>query len=479
MQKINFTYRFLTILALLLFALAFSAQAQEEEKNYWETQLEEEVEVLNPVYKPVISFGAGVFSFLGDVKSPGMTPLAGQFGYRVNMSTLFGKKNFFKLNFFVMMGSVRGHDFDYSLKFQQNPALLPVDNDGNPIYFNSAFSTDFFEFGANVEYGFGHFFGADKKFRPFIALGVAPLQFTPKGDLRNGSGGYYHYWNDGTIRNIAQSDPNSWASTVISRDGKYETDLSKQDYFGQGSYSRTSVVFPLEVGFDFYLSDRVSLRVASSIHYALTDDIDNLNPTAAKKYGIKDNGFSDMFTFTYFSLNLDLWSDPKTMLIEKMFADYDFDYLLIADEDEDFVFDIADECPGTPLGVAVDTLGCPLDSDTDGIFDYMDDEANTPVGAIVDERGVQLSEDVLSDMFNFGDAVLRKEVRVIPVAPIWTRSVTFTPGVIPDKFKAVDADADGYISFAELLAAIDKYFDQDSQFTVDDVYELNDFFFSQ
>lgn len=479
MQKTNLTYRILTILAVLLFASVFTAQAQEEEKNYWETQLEEEVEVLNPVYKPVVSFGAGVFSFLGDVKSPGMSPLAGQFGYRVNVSTLFGKKNFFKLNFFVMMGNVRGHDFDYSLKFQQNPALLPVDDNNDPIYFNSAFSTDFYEFGANVEYGFGHFLSADKKFRPFVSLGVAPLQFTPKGDLRNTSGGYYHYWNDGTIRNIAQAAPNSWSSTIISRDGDYETDLSKQDYFGQGGYSQTTVVFPLEFGFDFYLSDRVSLRVASSIHYALSDDIDNLNPTAAKKYGIKDNGFNDMFSFTYFTINLDLWSDPKTMLIEKMFADYDFDYVLLSDEDSDFVLDVADECPGTPLGVAVDTLGCPFDSDADGIYDYMDDEVATPVGAIVDERGVQLSDDVLAEMFNFGDAVLRKEVRVIPVAPIWTRSVTFTPGVIPDKFKAVDADADGYISFAELLAAIDKYFDQESKYSVDDVYELNDFFFAQ
>ena len=94
MQKINFTYRFLTILALLLFALAFSAQAQEGDEDFYGGRLQEEVEVLNPVYKPVISFGAGVFSFLGDVKSPGMSPLAGQFGYRVNMSTLFGKKNF-------------------------------------------------------------------------------------------------------------------------------------------------------------------------------------------------------------------------------------------------------------------------------------------------------------------------------------------------------------------------------------------------
>ena len=42
------------------------------------------------------------------------------------------------------------------------------------------------------------------------------------------------------------------------------------------------------------------------------------------------------------------------------------------DSDNDGVSDSRDNCSNTPLGVAVDKLGCPLDKDKDGIPDYLD-----------------------------------------------------------------------------------------------------------
>jgi Ca2+-binding EF-hand superfamily protein len=248
-----------------------------------------------------------------------------------------------------------------------------------------------------------------------------------------------------------------------------------------GSYSSTSVTFPAEVGLDFYLSDRVALRIATSYSFALTDMLDNYNDKVAKKYGTKSDGHPDIFSFTYFTMNFDLFSDAKTMMIEKMFANVDnWDYeVLMNDQDNDMVFDIWDKCPDTPNGVTVDSTGCPLDADNDGVFDYNDKEQNTPVGATVDDNGVQLNQDKLSEMFEQKNAVSRKAIKLIPVAPIWTRNITFTPGVIPAKFKQVDTDGDGYISFAELLRAVDAYFDEKSDFKTEDVYELNEFFFSQ
>ena len=56
---------------------------------------------------------------------------------------------------------------------------------------------------------------------------------------------------------------------------------------------------------------------------------------------------------------------------------------------------------------------------------------------------------------------------------------TFTPGIIPDKFRKVDSDADGYISFQELLKTNDDYFYEKSTLKPEEIYELNDYFFTQ
>lgn len=65
----------------------------------------------------------------------------------------------------------------------------------------------------------------------------------------------------------------------------------------------------------------------------------------------------------------------------------------IPDSDSDGVSDDADQCPETPAGVKVDSLGCPLDSDNDGVSDYLDQCPDTPVGVDVDSRGCPLDSD--------------------------------------------------------------------------------------
>jgi OOP family OmpA-OmpF porin len=57
------------------------------------------------------------------------------------------------------------------------------------------------------------------------------------------------------------------------------------------------------------------------------------------------------------------------------------------DSDGDGVPDSRDECPGTPMGLEVDSRGCRLDSDGDGVTDEIDRCPNTPPGSVVDATG--------------------------------------------------------------------------------------------
>lgn len=65
------------------------------------------------------------------------------------------------------------------------------------------------------------------------------------------------------------------------------------------------------------------------------------------------------------------------------------------DKDKDGVWDKIDQCPDTPRGVAVDSIGCPLDEDHDGVPDYLDQCLGTPQEAIgyVDSVGCVLDTD--------------------------------------------------------------------------------------
>ncbi len=69
------------------------------------------------------------------------------------------------------------------------------------------------------------------------------------------------------------------------------------------------------------------------------------------------------------------------------------------DSDGDGVYDDKDQCPDTPKGAPVNSIGCPLDSDGDGVFDYLDACPDTPAGVSVDAKGCPTK---LTLKINFG-----------------------------------------------------------------------------
>lgn len=48
------------------------------------------------------------------------------------------------------------------------------------------------------------------------------------------------------------------------------------------------------------------------------------------------------------------------------------------DADQDGINDCFDRCDNTPLGIRVDSHGCPRDTDADGVPDYKDKQLITP-----------------------------------------------------------------------------------------------------
>ena len=447
-------------------------------EDFYARMLEQEVEVVNPVKRPVISLGAGIVNYLGEIRNEGDNHLLGSWAARMNVSTLLGKSKQIKMNVYVMYGILEGQDMGYSRIM--NTQNLPVVSN-KKWYVNSAFRTEFYEIGFSGEYNFWHLIGTRKTVRPYVSLGAGLFLFTPKANYLNNEDKYYHFWDDGTVHLVEQDDPKAVGSPEVRMDRFYETDMKRANLFEYPSFPPVTAVFPAEAGVDFYISNRVYFRVFTSLHYTLSDLVDGFDKRVADRYGLKASPWHDMFAYTGFSLHMDFFSQSESFIVDKVFADLeDFDYeVFFADQDGDGVFDHLDECADTPQGVAVDSVGCPLDMDGDGVPDYLDKELDTPPDTPVDAQGVALTARGMTLPELKDPPVERSKIRLLPVSTIWSRRYEFTVSGIPDKFRQVDIDGDGYISYDEVIRAVDDFFTGESPYSSDEIYELNAYFFTQ
>jgi hypothetical protein len=311
----------------------------------------------------------------------------------------------------------------------------------------------------------------EKVAAPFISVGLGYLKFDPYGDVMNENNIRYHYWSDGSIRDLPEATANDPYAITLRRDYTYETQLKDTAV----SYSRGTMYLPINVGLKFQAGFRTSIRAAFNYNLAFTDYIDNYK-----------TGGNDSWMGVNLTVNISLAKKPKDI-----YSGIDFTAIDTKDYDVDGVSDDQDKCLGTPMGAKVDGRGCPVDDDGDDVPDYMDKEPNTKRGVPVDGEGVAINvEDVYRKQLEW-DSLATVRSEAFNQMPTFTylkeveskakevKQKSGKENKIPDDLKGADLNTDNYISADEITKTIDGFFDGLSDFTVDKINRLIDFFFEQ
>lgn len=349
------------------------------ERDSTKTKKKSEIknDTLNSVFKPTVGVELGVLSFFGDVQNnlKGYSPFTGSFGIKIFAQAPLN--NALHLEVFGQFNKI-------------------TVNERSPVR-NLNFQSRIRMGGVALHYNLFPLVTEKLKrfFSPTIGVGVTSFEFNSKSDL--GNKWYdYHYWSDGSIRNMAENDPNAANAEIVERDHSYESDLRELDIDGLGLYKIQSWSIPVTLGLNFKMGKRFAARLACTYHFTFTDLIDNVS---AKGEGMrKGNKQMDNFLWTSFGLSYDLVfkkgggkKDEENFLIDDPYLADSSDY------DNDGVMDPFDKCAYTPLEALVDEFGCPLDSDGDLIPDYIDEEPNTAEGAEVNIYGITIPEEVLNN----------------------------------------------------------------------------------
>jgi len=106
------------------------------------------------------------------------------------------------------------------------------------------------------------------------------------------------------------------------------------------------------------------------------------------------------FATTADNLYIKPLTDCETVNAGSGMADFVARVFLDGDDDHDGVVNSRDQCPNTPEGVVVNSVGCPIDSDKDGVPDGLDKCPDTPLGVNIDQFGCPLP-----DLDSDGDGV--------------------------------------------------------------------------
>lgn len=331
-----------------------------------------------PELRPSIGMGVGNFTFYGDISNnhKGFHPTVSRLAYQLRVAHPLN--SYLELEFHTIFGRVSANERDgvRNLNFESQIRIG----------------------GISLGYNFDHVLKKrpERHAEPFLALGIESFEFLSKTDKFDKHGNEYHYWSDGSIRNIAESSPNAADAIRIYRDYVYETDLREQNFDGNGKYPERSWAFPVTAGVTFYISDNFKFRMQTSMHFTTTDLVDDVTgESLGDRLGTKGK---DKLLFTSFYITYDLQpiknKEPKDVRPpdpwdEPLFAND------TNDTDLDGISNFQDPCPYTPAGVTVDSKGCPLDMDGDRVFDYTDDELPSPAGKFVDKKGVHLTDEAL------------------------------------------------------------------------------------
>jgi len=442
----------LLLLSILLSFQLFGQDGQNENK-----------EKISYKHLPAVGLGTGVLSFYGDVGSNSPVAATSSFrvAYAISLEQRFGSLLGFELKGNYGNISKNEHNTVRNLNFESS--MMGGELNLN-FYFDNVFSKE------------------QLNFSPYIGGGAGFYMFDPHADLLAANGENYHYWDDGTIRNMTQSNENSLIADTLSRDYVFETKLDS------AGYERSTLVFPIQCGLRFRMTDNLSANLSAAYYITQTDFLDNVEE------GSGNDGFiNGRVTLVY---HIGGYNNNKNPLYDNV----DFASIDKEDTDADGVRDDKDRCPGTEEGVSVDGKGCALDSDKDGVPDHKDQEKETEKGAIVDENGKTLSEDAQVKLSIDSLATDRMKIKedypslygILVENNDYPDKLSlgddFAKGKskkgknengIPYELASADANDDGEITATEIYGVIDGFFEGANDFTIEKIHRLVDYFFEQ
>ncbi|MED5302127.1 MAG: SPOR domain-containing protein [Bacteroidota bacterium] len=339
----------------------------EQEKDF-ESSTEDEF-----ILKPQVSLGTGMLTFYGDIGSnhQGYHPMVSRLATTLRLINPLN--DFLDLGFYVLFGQISANERTLTRN----------------LNFNSNITTG----GVTINYNFNQFLRKGRNVEPYIHVGLESIEFLSKTDLQDANGNTYHYWSDGSIKDLAENDPNADNAIDLVRDYTYESDIREQNFDGFGKYQERTLGIPLELGANFHVGNKLKFRVGTAVHFTFTDLIDGVtNESVGNRIGDARN---DKLLYTHIAMSYDFniksKKKPKFDVIDEDSEQYYREDTI--DSDGDMVVDHMDRCANTPPGVVVDELGCPLDDDLDGVANSFDDELLSMEGALVDMKGVTMTDD--------------------------------------------------------------------------------------
>ena len=425
---------------------------------------------------PVISIASGMLNFSGDFSNTYLNqPLIAKSGIQIEVQ----KHTTNRLSFsaFFLTGK------------------LSADHPARGLNFK----TTIFNEGLMMRYDFISRKSNDQVLIPFLTAGIEYVFFRTKSDLKDANGVAYNYWTDGTIRSASETDPLSGDAVQLYRDYEYETTLRDANLDGTGKYKEAALAFPVGAGLRFKISEKCALHFSSVWHFTQTDYLDGV--TAEGSLNRKGNDRNDRFFYTSVSFRYDLSvkSSSRSKSSKKLDIDIsgvNFDSITNEDADGDGIPDVKDDSSGTPLYNKVDAKGKPFDLDDDGIPDYRDKELNSPKNAVVNEEGITITEEMIEVKFRRDSLAALPAVieylksydrladRKPEVVQQWVdeakkEAANKPQAVIPPIYAGLDSDKNGVITPKEISVAIDEYINKQSTYTIQQFFDLIDFFFSQ
>ncbi|MBK6882481.1 MAG: hypothetical protein IPH05_05970 [Flavobacteriales bacterium] len=325
--------------------------------------------------KPTFGIGPGMLAFYGDVGNDhsAYSPLVTRVGYELRATT-------------PITPWLEGGIYALHGRLGVNERSLTRN-----LNFESRITTG----GVQFRYNFLQLLNPSRVVEPYVTVGFESVEYLTKTDLRDAQGRTYHYWSDGTIRDIDEQALNAGDAVLIQRDHTYESDVRESNLDGFGKYLERTWAVPVGIGARMDIGHGFDFRMGATMHFTLTDLMDGVTEESVNDR--KGTVGNDRFLFTSFSIGYTIPMERGSKKTKKTpLSSEEVDVLAwMGDEDSDGVQDIYDKCPYTPAGVAVDAFGCPLDGDADGVPDHLDDELDSAPGAFVDAHGVTVSDEGL------------------------------------------------------------------------------------